>query len=89
MDHKIALRNARILEATMRASSDVQRLWILAELIEDNWKPVDPDLVKAREIVAKNYPVDSSFYSNYLKGKHDNTEVLNVVAGIKYGRETK
>lgn len=88
MDPKIALRNARILEATVRANSDVQRLWILAELIEDNWQPVDPDLIKARELAAKLMSsLRNELNEPYLSGWYDNSQpVKSILAGIKYGR---
>lgn len=56
--------------------------------------PVDPDLLTAREILAKEYKgegwVSHADQAAILKGDRDNTFIIRaVVAGIKAGKESK
>lgn len=67
---------------------------IAARLAREGWKPVDPDLIEAREIVAKWWENPPSHYRNvfdpesFRRGERDTfPEVTQTLAAIKRGRE--
>lgn len=82
------LDNARANEA-IRLSNNPEFSFIsvietAARLARENWRPVDPDLIKAREICANEYPLYSQ---GYRKGNFDKSVPLRVaIAGIVYGK---
>jgi hypothetical protein len=54
---------------------------IAAALVRTGWKPVDPDLILAREVCAEKWPASAEFYRN---GNMDNyVTVQAALAAIK------
>jgi len=88
------LRSARIAEARRRAflvNDDSTSAEHLADLYETNWhppKPVDPDLLAAREWAHADYPVSGRYdRSGYLSGLYDGSaEVRAYLAGAQHAR---
>ncbi len=87
------LDEARAREAERRIpwreQSAVGVAQLAARLARENWRPVDPGLIEAREIVrAINSRYAPIFAGEVGAGRHDNhIEVEIALAAIKRGRE--
>jgi len=85
------LLKARHKEVVERVGHEVTigSLLCFEHLVKTNWRPVDPDLIKARELASKFWGSDYALREGYLIGEYDNaTSIQQFLEAIKYGRDS-
>jgi hypothetical protein len=80
-DRAVAEDAWRLYDASDRMEPAIA---IAAALVRTGWKPVDPDLILAREVCAAQNPITATTRDQYLAGQHDGSgSIALALAAIK------